>query len=327
MTARRPAVPFLVALAALVLLAFTGSATGASTGVGVLSAPRRVVQGDMARFSVSVRPANARCSFSVRYRGGSRQRGLDPVVAEGGVATWRWQVPLHAAAGLATATASCGSAGHVTRRILVVGQTIAPRITVERKGFSIRANPYGGTSVSYGLILANDSKTLDALDVYVLVNFVMADNKLLGTATTNVRAIAAGGTYALGSDLGFPAAAPIDRLEVVVRVGSHARHSLVQPALANVHVVPDLYEPGWLGSVEGEVINDQARLTLQNARLSAVVFDASGAVLGGGTGYAFAQLPPATREVFKITTGLRAIPFDRAADVAVSSEPTYLQAT
>src|SRR5207302_5240541 len=108
-------------------------------------------------------------------------------------------------AGTAAVTASCAGAGRISKATLVVGQLIPVKIDVQKQGFSIRPNPYSGTSVSYGLILHNQSATEDALNVNVLVNFVMADNKLLGSASSNVSLVSAGSTYALGDDITFPA--------------------------------------------------------------------------------------------------------------------------
>jgi hypothetical protein len=46
-------------------------------------------------------------------------------------------------------------------------------------------------------------------------------------------------------------------------------------------------------------------------------------VIGGGTGFAFASLPPAARVFFKITTGMRPIPLNKAAGALVSVVPKY----
>jgi hypothetical protein len=253
------------------------------------------------------------------------QTGLGSVRARKGIAEWRWTVPKDTQAGLARVTASCSGAGRVSGKVLVVGQLIPVKVDVAKRGFSIRALPYTGTSVSYGLILHNESRTEDALQVSVLVNFVMADNKLLGTETTTVPLISANSDYALGDELTFPAAAPIDRLEVVITVGAHAKQSASPPATANLRILPDLNDPGWVGSVEGELINDHADLELWNARLSTVVFDAAGNVLGGGSGYAFATLPPGTREFIKLTQGLKAIPIAYAASAMVSVDASWRQ--
>ena len=316
----------LVALIGLALAAPAAATVDRTDSVRVAFASSRVVQGNEANISVTVRPAGVRCALAVKYANGSRQGGLAPVAAVGGRATWRWTVPITTKAGRATATVSCGRAGRVKRAIMVVGQVVAPKVTILKRGWSARANPYGGTSVSYGVLLGNDSPVFDALKVYVIVNFVMADNHLIGTVTQTINGIQAGTSYALGGDLSFPGAAPIDRMEITVQVSGHQRSNMPMPALSNIHVVPDQYDPGWVGSVEGELINGQPALTLQNAQLSAIVMDEAGNILGGGTGYAFATLPPATREVLKMTGGFRAIPIEHAVSALVSIQPTWAQA-
>jgi hypothetical protein len=312
--------------ASLALVAPATARTDRTVAVRVSFATQRVVQGNNANMSVLVSPAGVRCALAVRYANGARQKGLAPQSATNGRATWRWQVGVGTATGRARATVSCGRAGRVTRRFMVIGQVIPPRITVVKRGFSIRALPYGGTGVSYGLLLANDSQKFDATKIYVLINFVMADNRALGTTTTTVNAIQAGGQYALGGELTFPGGAPITRLEVVVQVGGHSRPQLRLPAFADIHIAPDLYDPAWVGSVEGELLNSQPSLVLQNAQLSAIVMDEAGNILGGGTGYAFATLPPATRQVIKLTSGFKDIPIEHAVSAMVSAQPTWIQA-
>ena len=305
------------------LAASTATARASSLRFSFL--PSRMLQGGEVAVRVAVRPRAARCSLAVLYRGGGTQSGLPAVQARKGVAEWRWTVPLDTQAGLARVTASCKGAGRVTAKVLVVGQLIPVKVDVVKRGFSIRPLPYGGTTVSYGLMLHNESKNQDALQVNVLVNFVMADNKLLGSESSNVGLIPAGGDYAYGDELTFPEGAPIDRLEVVVQVGAHGKPGALPPAIANLRVLPDPYDPGFVGSVEGELINDQPALELWNARLSTVVFDAAGNILGGGTGYAFQTLPPGTREFIKLTMGLKAIPITRAASAVVSVDPSWRQ--
>jgi hypothetical protein len=322
MTKRLATLVLPLCLAAAVAAA---SATARTSSVRFSFLPARALQGGEVAVRVAVKPRSARCSLVVRYNGGGTQTGLSAVRAKKGIAEWRWVVPKDTQAGVARVTASCAGAGRTSAKVLVVGQLIPVKVDVAKRGFSIRALPYGGTTVSYGLILHNESRNQDALNVNVLVNFVMADNKLLGTESSNVGQIPAGSDYAYGDELTFPASAPIDRLEVVIQVGAHALQGTLPPAIANLRVLPDLYDPGWVGSVEGELINDKANLELWNARLSTVVFDAAGNILGGGTGYAFQALPPGTREFIKLTMGLKAIPITLAASAMVSVDASWRQ--
>ena len=307
-------------IAGVAVLAGVGaeSASAHASGIGFTSVPRHVVQGKNALVSVSVHPAGGRCTLTVRYQGGTTQPGLKAVVAAGGHAAWSWQVPADVQAGPAVATVRCGGVGSRSHQIVIVGRLVEPKIDVLKQGFSIRPNPSSGSRLSYGLILHNESTSKDATGVNVQVNFVMGDNNLLGTDTQRVSVIPAGGDYALGHQITFPQAAPIVRLEVVIQVDTYAAPSTRNPTLANMHLEPQLFDPGWLGTIEGELQNTDPAWTLQNANLSAVVFDSAGNVIGGGSGMAFDPLPPGAREFIQLSSGFDAIPMDEAASAMVS---------
>src|SRR5215831_9094247 len=298
-------------LAALALTVVTASA--ARPRVAFVNTSQRVVQGS--RMSVTVvAPSGALCALKVRYRDGSRQKGLQPARSAAGRASWSWRVALSTKAGTGLLSVSCGAAGRASRSLVVVGQLIAPTIAVMKDGFSVRPHDYGsGSDVSYGVILRNRSPNADALNVNVLVNFVMANNKLLGSQSTNLATLRAGSIYALGANMTFPGPAPIARLEVVIQIADHQPATRRIPAISNVVIEPDQFKPAWVGDVAGELINTDARLTLENAQLSAVVFDRQGNVLGGGNGSSFFTLPPGTRAVFKLTSGFNAISTANAA--------------
>ncbi len=329
MTATAPRKRFyLLALATLVVVgAFAGSASGRAAGVQFVAGPSRVVQGNEATMTVAVSPSGARCSLSVRYKSGAKQRGLPVVAAAAGRATWAWKVPRLVQPGVAHATASCAGAGRASRTFTVIGQVIPPKIDVVQTGWSVRNYPYGGSGVSYGVILANRSKTQDALDVKVLVNFVMADNRLIGSATNRISDFAADTQHATGGELQFQGGAPIARIEVVVEIGKSGPATHTKPGLSAIRVVPSPIEPLWCGAVEGEVQNDHPSRTINWVELSAVVFDASGNIIGGGSGYGFASLPPAARMFLKISNGMRPIPSYKAASAMVSVVPTYKPGT
>ena len=314
----------LTAVTALLSLTFAGSAGAHATGVGFQSFPRRLAQRDMVTIAVTTRPAAVICTLSIRYADGDAQPGLSPVIADGGRARWRFRVPTAAAPGRAGVTVACGRAGQIRRNVLVVGSVIPARIDVVKDGYTIRPGQFGGGSVSYGVILKNSSSSQDALQVYALINFVGPDNKLVGSATTTVPGIPAGSEFALGGDISFFAGVPtIARLEVVIQIGKRQPRSLKRPTVSNVRIAPSAYEPEWVGSVEGEISNDEPALVLQNAALSTVILDAAGNVLGGGSGYASASLPPGSRQFFKIESGLRSIAFANAASAMVSAIGTY----
>jgi hypothetical protein len=111
----------------------------------------------------------------------------------------------------------------------------------------------------------------------------------------------------------------------VVTVGSFKPHVAHQATLANMHLVPQIFDPKWLGSVEGELQNTDPAWTLQSASLSAVVFDASGNVLGGGSGFAFQSLLPGVREFVQLSSGFDPIPMDKASSMMVSVTSSWQQ--
>ena len=313
----------IAALAAAAVFTATATASAQTTGIGFTSVPGHVVQGDDAHVSVSVRPSGARCTLTITYLGGGTQQGLPVVTATGGRAAWTWRVPATVQAGKATARVRCSGAGAVTRSLVIVGRLVEAKISVLKQGFSLRPNPGQGTRLSYGLVLHNGSPSRDAVNVTVQTNFVMGDNHLLGTDSQHIDGIAAGADFALGHMVNFPAAAPVTRLEVVVQVEKFGPHTIHQPTLANLHLVPQLFDPKWVGTVEGELQNTDPSLALRSANLSAVIFDADGNVLGGGSGFAFQTLPPGARQFIQLSNGFDAIPVDRAASLMVSASPSW----
>jgi hypothetical protein len=289
--------------------------------VSFTRAPATALQGKLVKISISTKPAtSARCTLVIRYKDGALERMQ--TFARNGVASWDWRLPEVAQPGRASLVASCAGAGSATRLVTVVGTLIPPKIVVVDQGFSVRVRPTG-SEATYGLMLRNTSPNADALDVYVLVNFVMADGQAIGTKTEIIDAIPAGTSFAYGDSLRFPASAPVQRLEVVVKVGGRQRRLIHQPLVQSIGIVPGLRDATWVGEVNGEIVNDHPSFNVSRAKLSTVVFDANGTIVGGGSGSATALLPPGTREVFKITSGVDAIPWARAARAVVSMFATY----
>jgi hypothetical protein len=239
------------------------------------------------------------------------------------------RIPATAALGQGTWRVQCGL-GYTTGTFVVVdtrskASTAAPRVVVAKQGFTQRPDKAGpGSLLSYGLVLRNTSPTEDAENVYVIVNMVAADGSLIGSRSETVAFVPAGGTYDLGDSLQLRTQTSATHLEIVVRVGSHQpKEAYTLPDVANVRVLPNMYDPGWVGEVDGEIVNDTSKKTLSSASLSIVIFNAAGDPIGGGTGYLFASLPSGARFVFTASNGFKSIPLDQAASAVIAITPRY----
>jgi hypothetical protein len=314
-----------VAAAGLLALAPASFEAGNPATIQFTHLPGRAVAGQLVSVTVSHARPGALCSLAVKYAKDPTQTGLSPKLAVNGLASWSWTIPESIQANVAKLSATCAGSKKIAGGLLVVGGLIPPRMSVQKDGFTVKTSTSGSADVSYGILIRNRSPNADALNVTVLINFVLANDHLLGSTTANISEIPAGSTYALGGNLGFPGAAPIARLETVIQVGGSQRHAGHPPALANVVIEPGTYDTSWVGDVAGEVINNDPKLMLQNASYSAVILDAAGNVLGGGSGSTYgAALPPGTRMVFKLTGGgFSDIPVEKAVSVLVSASPTW----
>jgi hypothetical protein len=318
----------LVGIAAALALLVCAAGAGAASGwtVQFSFVPKHAYQGQPASVSVLVRPGAAQCSLSVRYADGSHQPGLSAVHASAGHASWTWSLASSTPVGPARASVTCGRAGSLVRMFTVVGGTVEhSKLTVVKQGFTQRPDSYdGGSSISYGVVLDNPSTSEDAQSVTVLVNFVDGNDHVVQTATTQVSTVVAGSSYNLGGSASLPSQTPVTKLEVVVQTQSFAAHSLHIPAAQNLQIVASRFDPGWVGEVDGEIVNDDPAKVLSSAQLSVVLFDAAGEVVGGGVGLLYASLPPGTRSFFAASTGFSSVPWDRASVAAISVVPSYL---
>jgi hypothetical protein len=312
-----------ISLALVVALCAGGATAGAFAAKAAplkITSPARVLQGKMA--VVTVNSKSYGCKLGVKFSNGDQQASMPPASAVNGKVTWQWQVPQFAAAGQAKLTIACAGGGKATKSIIVVGGLIPPHVIVLKKGFSARITG-PSENVSYGLVLQNTSPNGNALSVQVLVNFVMPDNHLAGTATAQIPIINAASQYDLGNAISFNGAPTIARLEIVINPGGSAKSAKsFSPAVDNVQLVPD-FDPQWLGAVQGDLINVHPSLTLDNASMSCVILDANGNVLGGSQGGAYFKLLPGTRAFFKIANGLNPIPFNSAKSALISIIPQY----
>ena len=240
---------FSLVLAAASVAGISSASSGTSGGdiLRFSTYPKRTLPGKTASVAITGPTAKDVCSLSVRYAGGPLQPGLRSIRVGARPTVWTWTVPRNAPPGTARVSVSCKSAGKLTGLLEIVAPPLP--IDVVKQGFSLRSK-FGRAQVSYGVVLANRSTREDALEVFVLVNFVNASNVLIGSESTNLDAIPAGTQYDLGGSLSFPGAAPVDHLEVVVKVGDRqpARTWPSRRSATSASCRARTIRPGWTRS-------------------------------------------------------------------------------
>lgn len=311
--------------------ALAATATTATASARPAAGPLVVHRGQAVKVAVRT-PSKAYCLAEARYADGSRQdSGLKR--ARNGLVSWTLRVPNTAPLGRADWTVRCGATWERTGRWVVKSVTskapaAAPHVMVDRQGFSQRPDRYGtGSSVSYGLLLKNTSQTQDTTNVYLLINFATASGELIGTVTRTVDLIPAGGTVAIGDAMQMRTQAPVSNLEVTIKVNSfEPAKPRILPHFVNVAILPNQNDSGWVGEVDGEIVNDTSPQTLTMAKLSIVLLDATGKIVGGGSAMTFSPLPSGSRMVFLAQTGFSAVPISTAVTAMISVDPTYTSA-
>jgi hypothetical protein len=319
-------------LATIVLTAaLSGAATTANaSSVRTTVLPGVVHRGQAVKISVAY-GSKSTCLAQVRYADGAVQESGLKRASQRRV-TWTIRVPNNAMLGPARWTVRCGvrfqRSGSWRVAAATAGVDTTPHVLIDNEGYTQRPDKNGtGSSVSYGLLLKNTSVNQDAQNVYLLVNFVSASGELIGTSAATVRLIVAGETYAYGNLMRMRSQTAVTKLEVTIRVNAHTpTKSRILPHFVNVAVVPSATDPGWVGEVDGEIVNDTSPQTLTSAKLSIVLLNASGAVVGGGTGFLFSPLPSGSRMVFLARSGFTAIPADQGVTPIISVDPAYSSA-
>ena len=311
--------------------ALAATATTATASARPAAGPLVVHRGQAVKVAVRT-PSKGDCLAEARYADGSRQdSGVKH--ARNGLVSWTLRVPNTAPLGRADWTVRCGATWERTGRWVVKAVTskapaAAPHVIVDRQGYSQRPDKYGtGSSVSYGMLLKNTSQTQDTTNVYLLINFATAGGELIGTVTKTVELIPAGGTVAIGDAIQMRTQAAVSNLEVTIKVNSfEPAKPRVLPHFVNVAILPNQNDAGWVGEVDGEIVNDTSPQTLTLAKLSIVLLDATGKIVGGGTAMTFSPLPSGSRMVFLAQTGFTAVPISTAVTAMISVEPTYTSA-
>jgi hypothetical protein len=306
-------------LAAVVALALAGGASARSTGVSLQGLSKPVFTGQMITIQAAVRPAGAECSLSIRYSSGRIQRLAARTSTPRGI-SWGVRVPA-VPTGMARATVGCGKAGTDTMTFSVKHALEAPRIEIERRGWSQRPNQrYGYSYTCFGLQVRNARTKLDAVRIALLVNLVDADNRVLATDHLRLGRIPAGTTVYTGDQLRM-GLAEVARIEVVVvEAMSQEMEPATPPLVSDVVISMDSSGP-FVGTIFGQLLN-QSRLPMQSGEIGFLLQGADGNILGGGRGSARGPVSLGARELFKSSGSFDAVPHG-GTEALVSIVPRY----
>jgi hypothetical protein len=169
-----------------------------------------------------------------------------------------------------------------------------------------------GESISYGVVLRNQSETQDAINVQVTVNVVGKDGTILASDSDYINVVPADTEYFHGGDTFVAGNDEADSVETIIAVERSEAASYTLPKVSSVRISMDEY----LGlEVRGEVENTLDGPLSDFARIGIVAFDDAGNVVGGTFTYLNAPLPPGRKAAF--STYLSASP-----DNAASAEAT-----
>ena len=187
----------------------------------------------------------------------------------------------------------------------------AANVTVVARGFSQHEEEVG-----VGFVVRNSSK-LDALDVRLTYNLVGAGGALVGSDSQSISVIPAGTTYYAGDEVdASSASAKVKRVEVYVQVGESVPHRYRLPLVSHVAIV---VKYGTL-RVQGEVKNTLAKPLYSLARITIVLFDRSGKVVGGGFTFPESTLAKGQRVLFDAISGVDTVAPGKAASARASVE-------
>jgi len=238
-------------------------------------------------------------------------------------------------AALASGLAACGS-GTAAPKATVKATTSPPgnvssptttqttngpaTVQVEDAGFSQRDTGFGsGTppGVGWGAVLRNVSASQDALHVTVSANFLDTTGMILTTDTTTTNVIPAGTTYYGAGFVQLHKGEKVAKIEVSADVSSSEPARYTLPQVSHVRLVKDDYG---MPEVDGQVMNAFAQTLSQDARITAVLFDGTGHVIGGGLDFLNADLRPGRSAAFEVNIGTDCAPAAKTVKAAVSME-------
>jgi hypothetical protein len=303
-----------VALVVLAVAAPCGSALGV---VDVVALTERVERGGSISLTARLDVGNATCAVVPRVPAGvARGRKIAAKRSRGSEVTFTWRIGSRAPFGRRNVAVDCGRRGRdrgfyrivPTRSLEVLG-----------KGFSQTVAPGQIQFVTYGAVVRNPSPKRHASLITVSLNFVDAANRVVSTVAHDIESIPPGQIFNVGGFTTVAGGELVTGVEVVSQVRADSFHVSRLPIPENVRFIRG--DGAKVVAVRGEVVNPFTRPIARDARVYAVVFDAAGAVVGGGSGELAADIPSRARAGFDFGSGVDQLSNAGAATVAVSVDP------
>ena len=279
-----------------------------SSEVSFLTKPAGVSQGGLVRATVVLSHAAPSCSGSLRHAPTAVTR-VAAVVRQR--ASFSWQLPSSAAPGLWTIAVTCGPAGSAKTSFRVTRRPTTgppPAVTVEKTGFSV-----GGGQVGYGIVLRNAAADRDAIGLTLTVKVLDAAGAVLTNEVSRIPGIPAATTSYFGSVVPFDAGTTVASLQANVTVDDGQAHRLQPLPVSGTHAV----DAGGIVHVQGVVSNRTARPLSTLMRISTVVFDPAGNVIGGGFTFPTETIQPNDDGPFDIA--VPGVTIDRVGSAQVSA--------
>jgi hypothetical protein len=306
-----------IAVTCAVVLAAAGSGMGA-TGIHFLGVPTQVFRGERVTFHIYGATTKT-CSLAIHYTGGRVQK-FAPKKPSAGVITWTFRVP-SVKPGPATLRVTCGKSSAIAR-FPVQAALETPKLVVTRSGFSQQSYPYSTNSaVNFGIAVRNERLHTDATNASIVVNAVDATNRVLGTAHVTAALLPEAETIFLGGQIGLPTQTPVVRLETIFVSATPAAHIPSTPLLVSDAVIQPDSQNNVL-NVHGQLLNKYPR-PMQSSIVGVLIQDASGKVVGGGTGFAVGPLSLGAREAFELDGPFSAIKWSSGLTAVFTTVPTY----
>ena len=300
------------------VLAVAGSGLGA-TGIHFIGVPTHVFRGERVTFRI-YGATSPTCAVAIHYTGGHVQK-LAPKKPASGLVTWTFRVP-SVKPGPATLRVTCGKTSAIAR-FPVQAALETPKLVVTRSGFSQQSYPFGTNStLNYGIAVHNERLHTDATNAAIVVNAVDATNRVLGTAHISTALLPEAETVFFGGEIDLPTQTPVVKLETIFVSATPAAHVPATPLLVSDAVIqPD--SQGNVGNVHGQLLNKYPR-AMQSAIVGVLIQDASGKVVGGGSGFAVGPLSLGAREAFRLDGPFTAIKWSSGLTAVFTTVPTYV---